>query len=59
MSEASAHSVKDEVDSDYRKKHGEEKKKRDSEGAKQTSLLTVFVRDRTENSLTAVPVLML
>lgn len=54
MSEASAHSVKDEEESDYRKKRGEEKNKRDSEGAKKTSLL----KD-TENSLTAMFVLML
>lgn len=54
MSEASAHSVKDEEDSDYRKKDGGEKK-RDSEGVKQTSLLKVFVRD----TMSAMSVLML
>lgn len=31
---ASAHSVKDEEDSDYGRKYGEEKNKRDSEGTK-------------------------
>lgn len=45
MGEASAHSVKDEEDSDYRKKHVKEKNWRGGEAAKHKSHLKVFVRN--------------